>query len=278
MLFAYIALLAAAAFLILAVLLGRRRFHTLVMGKVTALLSDPGASLGPDDIAARRDTLPDPVRRYLRYAVPEGAPAIHNVRLKHDGFFRTKPGPRWFAIEAEEHFTVEKPGFVWNATIRPAPLLWIEACDSLLSGKGRMLIKFNSTLTIADATGAEMDQGAALRWLAEAIWFPVGFAGGRVRWEPIDGRSARATLLQDGLPVSVVIEIDEEGKLVYVRGKRYRDTGGGKAALTPWIVRCSDYRDFSGFRVPSYGEVAWDLEDGEFTYARFRVKSLEYNV
>src|SRR3990172_7691540 len=94
----------------------------------------------------------------------------------------------------------------------PAPLVWIEARDCLLSGRREMLIKVYSLFTIAEARSAEIDQAARLRWLAECVWFPYGFVGKAIQWDPIDERSARATLRQDGLPVSAVVEIDDEGK------------------------------------------------------------------
>jgi uncharacterized protein DUF6544 len=141
-----------------------------------------------------------------------------------------------------------------------------------------MLVKLCSTLTLADSSDPEIDQGANLRWLAEAAWFPYAFVGDPIQWEPIDARSARVTLLQEDLPVSAVVEVDEEGKLVRLRADRYRDAGGGRAVLTPWTGHYREYRDFDGVRVPSSVEVSWDLEEGEFSYARFRVTALEYNV
>jgi hypothetical protein len=62
-----------------------------------------------------------------------------------------------------------------------------------------------------------------------------------------------------------------------VRAERYRDVGG-KAVLTPWTGRYGDYREFGGFRVPASVEVAWDLEKEPFSYARFRITTLQYNV
>jgi uncharacterized protein DUF6544 len=57
------------------------------------------------------------------------------ARLKHDGLFRTTPDQRRFRIEGEQYFTVARPGFVWNASIRLAPFLWIEARDRLVSDR-----------------------------------------------------------------------------------------------------------------------------------------------
>jgi Family of unknown function (DUF6544) len=48
--------------------------------------------------------------------------------------------------------------------------------------------------------------------------------------------------------------------------------------LTSWAGQCSAYKEFDGFRVPSSVEVAWNLADGPFTYARFVLTTLEYTV
>ena len=119
---------------------------------------------------------------------------------------RHAPTPR------DEYFTVGEPGFAWQATVRLAPLLWIEACDRLIEGRGNMLIKFCSMFTLVNASGRELDQGALLRWLAEAVWFPIGYVGDRIRWESIGFDSARATIVHEGLPVTAIVEIDGEGK------------------------------------------------------------------
>jgi hypothetical protein len=280
MMLLYIVLLALLVFavFVLTGLMSRRRFSALVTSEVATLFSDGGEALGPDQLAAHWDTLPEPIRRYLRYAIPKGAPAIRTVRLKHNGVFRMKPNQRWFAIRGEEYFIVNKPGFVWNGTIRIAPLFWIEIRDHLLGGQGNTLAKLMSKFTVAEVGGAEIDQGAMLRWLAEVCWFPFGLVGPNIRWEPIDDRSARAILLQGGLPVVAIFEIDEEGKLMCVRADRYGNFGGGKVVLTPWMGRCTDYRDFNGFCVPSSIEAIWDLKEGKFNPLRFRVTTLEYNV
>jgi hypothetical protein len=51
-----------------------------------------------------------------------------------------------------------------------------------------------------------------------------------------------------------------------------------EAILSGWTGHCADYREFNGFRVPTYVEVAWKLENGSFTYARFQLTALEYKT
>lgn len=258
-------------------LVARQRFRAGVDREVQHLLSQPAVvPVGPDEREARWNGLPDPVRRYLQFAITDRAPAIRTARLTHGGTFRTSPDARWFPIDGEQHFTVGAPGFVWHATVWLLAVFWIEARDRVERGRGSMLVKVLSLFTVADARGPEIDQGATLRWLGESAWFPYALVGDAVRWEAIDGRSARATVAQEGLPVSAVFEFDEDGRLAGLRADRYRDTGGGKAALTPFTGRYAEYRDFGGFRVPTSVEVSWLLETGAFTYARFNVTSIEY--
>jgi hypothetical protein len=141
-----------------------------------------------------------------------------------------------------------------------------------------MLVKINSLITIAGAHGPEIDQGASLRWLAEAIWFPYAFVADHVRWDAIDDRSARATLIAPERSVSAIFKFDPDGKIIGLNANRYRDLGKGRSVLTRWTADISDYREFSGFRVPTAVDVAWEIEEQRFSYARFQVTTLEYNI
>ena len=123
---------------------GRWRFDWLVDRDTRRLFSSGSAGVGPDQQRARWNTLPDPVRRYLRFAVREGTPETRTARLQHDGLFRTKPSQRWLPIKGEQSFTTAIAGFVWHATVRLLPFVWIEARDCLMGGRGQMLVKLQS--------------------------------------------------------------------------------------------------------------------------------------
>jgi hypothetical protein len=268
-------ILVVSAFLVLCI--GSWCFQRNVTSDVRSL-SLSSTAVGPGQMQSRWPELPEPVRRYLAFAIRENTPAIRTARLEHEGYFRTSPEQDWLMIEGKQYFTTATPGFVWNARVRPMPLFWISARDRLIEGRGNMLVILLSTFAIADASGPEIDQGSRLRWLAEAAWFPYAFVADEITWEPVDAHSARARLRCDGLPVSAVFEFDEEGRMTLLHAERYRDTANGKAVLTPWTGHYMEYRDFNGFKVPTSVEVAWDLESRLFTYARFHVTSLNYNI
>jgi len=254
------------------------QFRASAAADARAVLGQALEGLGADALQARRAQLPPPIQRHLAYAITPHAPATRTARLRHEGTFRTGPEQRWFPISGEQYFSIAHPGFVWFAGMQVAPLLWIQARDRLVGGRGDMLVKPLSAFAIADASGPEIDQGAALRWLAESVWFPDAFTGDAIEWASIDDHSARASLRHMGLPVNAVFEVDQEGRIAALHAERYRDLGGGRSALTPWSGRYTDYREFDGFRVPSGVEVTWNLPEGPFSYARFHITALEYNV
>ena len=211
--------------------------------------------------------------RYLQYAIAPDAPPIRSARVVHEGFIRTRPNGRWFPVRGTQSFDVVEPGFDWHGVIRPFPLIRIEAHDSLHEGRGRMLVKLNGLITIADVTGPEMDQSSAARWLMEGLWFPSMLASNLVQWEPLSANHARITLRPD---VTTTVEVDDQGRIVSVECDRYRDAGGGKAVMTRWHGACEEYQDFGGYRVPATIRGAWMLDGGEFECIRFQVQTIEY--
>jgi hypothetical protein len=103
-------------------------------------------------------------------------------------------GPR-LPLEAEQHYSIDPPGFVWNATVKVGPLPMLRGRDSYLEGHGHMDIRAGALVHIVDETGDETDQASLLRYLSEMIWFPMAFLGPNVSWEPIDEHSARISLV-----------------------------------------------------------------------------------
>jgi hypothetical protein len=47
----------------------------------------------------------------------------------------------------------------------------------------------------------------------------------------------------------------------------------GTYVPTPWTVACRDHAVLNGLRVPTYCEVSWQLETGQFTYWKGRLVS-----
>ncbi|GGC67410.1 DUF6920 family protein [Haloferax sulfurifontis] len=224
--------------------------------------------------------LPAPVRRYLERVLPDEPPLVRSVRLRQTGEFRLGDADSpWKPMTATQHYTVDPPGFVWDARIDLVPFLSVRVADAFVGGAGTLEATLLSVVTVADAPRSpELDEGELSRYLAEMVWFPTAFLPGHgVSWEPRDDRSARATLSHGGSTATVVFHFDEIDEIARVTADRWRETGHGEYERRPWTGRFRDYREVNGIRVPAAAEVAWTLPTGDLPYWRATIDDVEYD-
>lgn len=220
--------------------------------------------------------LPEPVQRYLRYAQVRGQEPIRTVRLTQQGVMRTHPDQRWLPFVAQQYFTTTPPAFLWHATMRLLPYIWISATDRYSEGHGNMGIKLMSVIPMGNARGPEMDQGELQRYLAEMVWFPTTWLSNAIEWQAIDAHSVKATISKPGVTASVVLHVNEQGQLTHVTADRYKEEHG-YYLLAPWSGQCSEYQEVDGMRIPTRIEITWHLALGEFTWFRCKITRIEYN-
>lgn len=230
----------------------------------------------PGENMDRLTGLPAPVRRYFEFALTPGQPLVEAARLEHAGEFAASPG-RWSPFNSTEQFTTQPPGFVWDARIRMWPLVTVRVRDSYSRGEGAMLVNLAGLIPLVARRGTpELASGALMRYLAEAAWLPTALlpASG-VKWEALDERSSRATLVDSGVRVSLDFHFSAQGGITRVAGERFRDVNG-RGVLTRWEGEFSDYRRVEGMMIPHAGEVAWMLPEGRMPYWRGRIVKAQY--
>lgn len=243
--------------------------------------------LGEDAVGAQIKTfryddlgkLPEPVQRYFRYVLKDGQDYIRFVRLKQTGEFRMNPDQDFKPFKAEQYFTTEIPGFIWKARLKLVPFVWIGARDMYYQGKGNMLIKMMSAITIADSKGKEMDQSTLLRFLAESPWFPTAlFPSNYLKWEEIDSNSAKAIITDGDHTVSGVFDFNHKGEITrFVTDDRFMEVNG-KPVRERWTTYYTNYQEMSGIKIPTEGETEWNLKQGDFKPVRVRVMDIQYNI
>jgi hypothetical protein len=221
--------------------------------------------------------LPSPVRRYIAYTGVVGKPIVRTVHLKQVGKIRASADKPWMKLDAEEYYTIDPPGFAWIGTVRKMGLPFIRARDSYQNGQGRMLVKFGGLVTLTDATGMEMDQGAMMRYLNEMIWFPSAFLKSNISFEPINDNSATVTLTDCGKTAQATMHFDDVGRVTDFVALRYREVKG-KYELETWSTPISEYGEFEGLRLPVKGSAVWKLKEGDLEYISLTVTELRYDV
>jgi hypothetical protein len=213
--------------------------------------------------------LPEPVQRYFKHVLKDGQPYISYARITHDGKFKTGFDKNWIDIKGEQYATTEKPGFIWKGTTS-----MFVARDTYIADKGRLAVSLFSLYKIVDAHGEQYNQGELLRWLGESILYPTNLLPAeRLQWVSIDLQHAKLTFNYNGLSLFFIITFNEIGEITQMETKRYMD----EKNLTTWIIRAGNYKEMNRVVIPLSFEVLWRLEKGDFSYAKFNIKRIEYD-
>lgn len=213
--------------------------------------------------------LPEPVQRYFKHVLNEKQPYISYVRLTHNGQFKTDIKKDWVDIEGEQYYTMEMPGFVWIGKTSA-----FIARDMYLADKGRLTVLLFSIFKIVDGQGDKYNQGELLRWLGESVWFPTNLLPNEyLQWAPIDSNSAKLTYKYKELSLFYTVRFNEQGEITELETKRYMN----EENLETWVGKASDYKEINGVVIPTKIEAIWRLKSGDFSYAKFNLKKIEYD-
>lgn len=270
---ALIAALAATA------LVGRWVWHTRSEKLRIELASSAG---DPGPAASQRaglEELPVPVREYLSQVLGAAPRAVESVRISHSGTFNMGTDePQWRPFSSTQDVAVTGPGFLWNARITMAPGLPARVHDAYVNGRAVLTAKLFGLITVMESPDSpELAEGELIRFLAEAPWYPTALVpSSALSWAPIDDTSARLTLADRDISVSLVVRFGDDGLIesVYSDG-RYRDVDGVQVKA-PWEGRFWNYEERDGMLIPLNGEVAWLLPDGRRPYWRGHIDDIRY--
>ncbi|WP_435157345.1 DUF6920 family protein [Haladaptatus sp. DFWS20] len=223
--------------------------------------------------------LPAPVQRYFNNVLIDGQPYVESVQLRQQGEFRLDDTEdSWKPLDATQHFTVDPPGFVWDARIEMVPFISARVLDMYQRGEGILRAKVLSTVPVAEVgPNPEMNSGKLLRYLAESVWFPTALLPSQgVEWDTIDRRSARATLENAGATASLVFYFNDRDEVEKVHTeRRYRQED---RSYRPWTGYFDNYQVKNGLRIPVDVKVEWNLPNRNAAYWRASIEEIDHKL
>jgi hypothetical protein len=237
-------------------------------------------SLNPRVVDFRElDGLPAPVQRYFRIVLKEGQAMVAGVQVQHTGTFNMgDTSDRWKPFTSDQQVITQRPGFDWDARIAMMPGLTVRVHDAYASGQGSLHGALLGLITVVDMRDSRnISEGELMRFLAEAAWYPTALLPSQgVNWAAVDARSARATLVDGPIGITMLFGFDEQGLMDTVRAEARGRTTGDKIIPTPWQGRFWNYQEQQGMHVPMEGEVAWLAAEGTKPYWRGRISNISY--
>lgn len=223
--------------------------------------------------------LPPPVLSFLHAALTDGMPLVAAVSIGQRGTFNLGVAKdRWRPFVARQRVVTRRPGFAWDAAVSLIPGIAVNVHDAYVDGEGLLRPAVAGLMSLGEQRDrGDLAVGELMRFLAEAPCYPTALLPGQgVTWEAVDERSARATLRDATLAVTLTFTFGDDALIESVRAEARGRTVAGKTVPTPWEGRWTDYRLCEGMRVPFAGEVAWLLPEGRKAYWRGTSTGVRY--
>ena len=223
--------------------------------------------------------LPVPLRNYLVRVGVVGRPRVSNFRAHFTAEFRRNPNAAWMDAEAEqvESFPEVSRLFLIRSSVWGVPF---DGYHRFVGDSATMQVRVLSLFDVVNASGKTMTAGETVTLLNDmCLLAPASLLDANIRWRQTDETSVHATWTHQGNTVTAELVFDASGDLVnFVSNDRYLSEDGKTYTKYPWATPIRGYRDAGGRRVPAHADVVWRLPSGNFTYGRFDVQSIEYNV
>ena len=223
--------------------------------------------------------VPPLVQRYLRRAGVVGRPRVRDLEVRFVGELRTGVGASWMKIRAEqrEKFAPERARlFLIESSLHGLPF---RAYHRFVGPTATMEVVAMSLVKVVDARGPEMNQSETVTSFNDmCLLAPATLLDGDIEWREVDAKTVHATFRNAGQTIGAELSFNGEGDFEHFTSSDRYMVDGKTCAKYPWSTPVRDYREVCGIRVAAYGEAIWSLPEGPFTYARFTVESLRYNV
>ncbi len=223
--------------------------------------------------------LPGPIQKYLRYVGVLGKEKVHNYLVKFDGGMKADRTRDWMKVQVQQYsFTdITTRLFFMTAKMFGLPVIGLHAYKG---STARMKIKIAGLIPVVNGEGEKMNQSETVTVFNDmCLLAPATLIDKRIQWELIDDYTVKAKFRNQAYTITATLYFNEEGQLTnFVSDDRFLSETGKTFESYRWSTPISDYQNINGYMLPTYGEAVWSLPEGDFSYIRFRIKNVEYNV
>lgn len=220
-------------------------------------------------------SLPAPVQNYLRYTGVVNQPKLKNVRIVFEGKMRDK-GKEWFPFQSVQYNFFDSPARLFFMKAKMFGMT-VQGYHNYGAAKASMDIRLFGLASIVKHKGGEMNKAETVTVFNDmCLMAPATLIDKRIQWEAIDATSSKAIFTNKDITISATLYFNDEGQLInFVSDDR---TAVGDMKQYRFSTPVKEYKVINGRHVPTYGEAIWHYPDGKFTYGKFHLKTIEYNV
>ena len=223
------------------------------------------------------EQLPEPARRFFKFAIKEGTPLrfVADIQMKGQFSLGSKNNPNYMEMQASQVLAVPY-GFVWKMRTQTGHLR-LSGSDSSVWTRFWM----GGLLPVARAGGAADHARSAFgRAVAEAVfWAPAAvLPSPTVVWKAVRQDVAGVTVTHQGLTQRVDVTVASDGQPTEIAFQRWSNANPEQEyRLQPFGGYLSDFQDFGGYRLPTHVEAGNHFgTEAYFPFYRVDVKEVSF--
>lgn len=222
------------------------------------------------------ESLPEPIKKYLRYTGAIGKPRVNNFKVKFVGRLRKNEESEWMPFTSEQYNFQESATrlFFMDAVMKNLP---VTGFHCFKNGKASMDIRLLSLLKVQYQDGEEMNTAETITFFNDMCCMaPATLIDKRIKWLETDNRKVKAEFTNNGITITVWLYFNDKGELInFISNDRFNVDAGKRL---PWSTPLKDYKEINGRKIPGYAEAVYSYPKGDSVYGTFRFSWIEYNV
>ncbi len=219
--------------------------------------------------------LPLPVQRYLHYTGAVNKPKVKNMRVVFEGQMRDK-GKEYFPFVSEQYNFFDVPArlFFMKAAMFGTT---VSGYHHYIRANAVMDIRLFGILPVIQKSGPVMDKAETVTLFNDmCLLAPGTLIDKRIQWQAINDTSAAATFTNHPITISAKLYFNQQGQLInFISNDR---VSVNEMKAFPFSTPVASYKNVNGHNIVSLAEAVWHYADGNFTYGKFNLKSVEYNI
>lgn len=233
-----------------------------------------------DSLIAEADIqhLPDPVKRYLRYAGVMHKRKVENFKVSFIGRLRKDSASGWMDFSSTQYNFMDIPTrlFYMKAKMKGLP---VKGFHCYKDGVAFMDIRLFSLFKVQYQSGKEMNIAETVTFFNDMCCMaPATLIDKRIKWEEVNNYTVKAYFTHKNISISAILYFNDKGELInFVSEDRYALMKDNTMKRLRWSTPLKNYKEINGYRLPGYAEAIYTYPDGDFCYGTFSLNDIHYN-
>lgn len=222
--------------------------------------------------------LPPPVQRFVRASGAVGRPKVQNFRAELDADMYRTPGGAPMVSSSVQYSFIGSPTRLFFMKSRMFGLP-VQVLHDYAAERATFRVRVASLVNVVDEGGVAFSKVETVTVLNDLCFFaPGALVDPRLTWTPLDDRTAGVTFTNGAHRVSATLHFNDRDELIDFTSDDRPQLIDGVYKAYRWSTPIEGYQQLDGRRLPTRGAAVYAYPEGPFTYGKFRLKAVAYDV